>query len=79
MLSSDYTFAVEKIDETRDGCIPAVADEHLRIPVLVITQRHQGIRAAGTREPIRVTVLGTLQAGGLPLHDEAISNRQMRR
>jgi hypothetical protein len=56
-----------------------VMDEHLQIQVPAITKRHLGIRAVETREPIRVIVLRALQAYGVPVPDEAISDRRKKR
>jgi hypothetical protein len=56
-----------------------VVDEHLQIQVPAITKRHLGIRAVETREPIRVIVLRALQAYGVPVPDEAISDRRKKR
>lgn len=56
-----------------------VADEHLQIQVPAITKRYLGIRAVETREPIRVIVLRALQAYGVPVPDEAISDRRKKR
>ncbi len=58
---------------------PDEVDEHLQIQVPAITKRHLGIRAAETREPIRVIVLRALQAYGVPVPPEAISDRRKRR
>jgi hypothetical protein len=54
-------------------------DEHLQIQVPAITKRHLGIRAVETREPIRVIVLRALQAYGVPVPPEAISDRRKKR
>jgi hypothetical protein len=56
-----------------------VVDEHLQIQVPAITKRHLGIRAVETREPIRVIVLRALQAYGVHVPDEAISDRRKKR
>jgi hypothetical protein len=58
---------------------PDVVDEHLQIQIPAITKRHLGIRAVETREPIRVIVLRALQAYGVPVPDEAISDRRKKR
>lgn len=58
---------------------PDVVDEHLQIQVPAITKRHLGIRAVETREPIRIIVLRALQAYGVPVPDEAISDRRKKR
>ncbi|RTL94557.1 MAG: hypothetical protein EKK31_30555 [Hyphomicrobiales bacterium] len=54
-------------------------DEYLQIQVPSITKHHLGIRAAETREPIRVVVLRALKAYGVTVPDEAISDRRKRR
>jgi len=54
-------------------------DEYLQIQVPSVTKHHLGIRAAETREPIRVVVLRALQAYGVTVPDEAISDRRKRR
>ncbi|MGO8915306.1 MAG: hypothetical protein ACLQJR_05310 [Stellaceae bacterium] len=54
-------------------------DEHLQIQVPAITKRYLGIRAVETREPIRVIVLRALQAYGVPVPPEAISDRRKKR
>ena len=55
------------------------ADEHLQIQVPAVTRHHLGIRAAETREPIRVIVLRALKAYGVTVPEEAISDRRKRR
>jgi hypothetical protein len=54
-------------------------DEYLQIQVPAVTKHHLGIRAAETREPIRVVVLRALKAYGVNVPDEAISDRRKRR
>jgi hypothetical protein len=54
-------------------------DEYLQIQVPSVTKHHLGIRAAETREPIRVLVLRALKAYGVTVPDEAISDRRKRR
>jgi hypothetical protein len=54
-------------------------DEYLQIQVPAITKHHLGIRAAETREPIRVVVLRALKAYGVTVPDEAISDRRKKR
>lgn len=54
-------------------------DEYLQVQVPAITKHHLGIRAAETREPIRVLVLRALKAYGVTVPDEAISDRRKRR
>jgi hypothetical protein len=58
---------------------PDVIGEHIQIQVPAITKRYLGIRAVETREPIRVIVLRALQAYGVPVPDEAISDRRKKR
>ena len=54
-------------------------DEHLQIQVPAVTKRYLGIRAVETREPIRVIVLRALQAYGVPVPPEAITDRRKKR
>jgi hypothetical protein len=54
-------------------------DEYLQIQVPAITKHQLGIRAAETREPIRVIVLRALKAYGVTVPDDAISDRRKRR
>ena len=54
-------------------------DEYLQIQVPAVTKHQLGIRAAETREPIRVVVLRALKAYGVTVPDEAISDRRKRR
>ncbi|MET4325701.1 hypothetical protein ABIB80_001524 [Bradyrhizobium sp. i1.15.2] len=54
-------------------------DEYLQIQVPSVTKHHLGIRAAETREPIRVVVLRALKAYGVTVPDEAISDRRKKR
>lgn len=54
-------------------------DEYLQIQVPSVTKHHLGIRAAETREPIRVLVLKALKAYGVTVPDKAISDRRKRR
>jgi hypothetical protein len=54
-------------------------DGHLQMQVPSITKRHLGIRAVETREPIRVIVLRALQAYGVPVPADAISDRRKKR
>lgn len=58
---------------------PDELDEHLQIQVPAVTKRHLGIRAVETREPIRVIVLRALQAYGVPVPAEAISDPRKKR
>lgn len=60
--------------ETRDQ-----AEEHLQIQVPAVTRHDLGLRAAETREPIRVIVLRALKAYGVTVPEEAISDRRKRR
>ncbi|RTE88748.1 hypothetical protein D6B98_34375 [Bradyrhizobium sp. LVM 105] len=54
-------------------------DEYLQIQVPSVTKHHLEVRAAETREPIRVVVLRALKAYGVTVPDEAISDRRKRR
>lgn len=54
-------------------------DEYLQIQVPSVTKHQLGIRAAETREPIRVVVLRALKAYGVTVPDAAISDRRKRR
>lgn len=58
---------------------PIEVDEYLQIQVPSVTKHHLGIRAAETREPIRVVVLRALKAYGVTVPDEAISDRRKKR
>lgn len=58
---------------------PNKVDEYLQIQVPSVTKHHLGIRAAETREPIRVIVLRALKAYGVTVPDDAISDRRKRR
>jgi hypothetical protein len=58
---------------------PNDIDEHLQIQMPAITKRHLGLRAVETREPIRVIVLRALQAYGVPVPPDAISDRRKKR
>jgi hypothetical protein len=53
--------------------------QYQQIEVSSVTMHHRGIRAAETREPIRVVVLRALKAYGVTVSDEAISDRRKRR
>lgn len=55
------------------------ADEYLQLQVPAITKHQLSIRAAETREPIRVVVLRALKAYGLSVPDEAIFDRRKKR
>lgn len=55
------------------------ADEHLQVQVPAVTKRHLDVRAAETREPIRVIVLKALEAYGIPVPQGAISDRRRKR
>ena len=61
------------------GPSPEKVDEHLQIQARAITKRHLGLPAAETREPIRVIVLPALQAYGVPVPPDAISDRRKKR
>lgn len=54
-------------------------DEYLQIQVPSVTKHHLGIRAAETREPIRVVVLRALKAYGVTVPNKAIFDRRKRR
>ena len=54
-------------------------DEHLQVQVPALTKRHLDVRAAETREPIRVIVLKALEAYGIPVPKGAISDRRRKR
>ena len=53
-------------------------DEHLQIQVPGVTKRDLGQRALDAREPIRTIVLRALQAYGVKVPPEAISDRRKR-
>jgi hypothetical protein len=53
-------------------------DEHLQIQVPRVTKRDLGQRALDAREPIRMIVLRALQAYGVNVPPEAISDRRKR-
>lgn len=53
-------------------------DEHLQIQVPGVTKRDLGQRALDAREPIRMIVLRALQAYGVNVPSEAISDRRKR-
>lgn len=53
-------------------------DEHLQIQVPGVTKRDLGQRALDAREPIRMIVLRALQAYGVNVPAEAISDRRKR-
>ena len=53
-------------------------DEHLQIQVPGVTKRDLGQRALDAREPIRMIVLRALQAYGVTVPPEAISDRRKR-
>ncbi len=54
-------------------------DEHLQVQVPALTKRHLDVRAAETREPIRLIVLKALEAYGIPVPKGAISDRRRKR
>lgn len=62
-----------------DDQSPSDIDEFLQVQVPSVTKHHLGIRAAETREPIRVVVLRALKAYGVTVPEEAISDRRKRR
>lgn len=53
-------------------------DEHLQIQVPAVTKRDLGQRALDNREPIRMIVLRALQAYGVKVPTDAISDRRKR-
>lgn len=54
-------------------------DEHLQIQVPSVTKRDLGQRALDAREPIRMIVLRALQAYGVTVPADSISDRRKRR
>jgi hypothetical protein len=54
-------------------------DEHLQVQVPAITKRDLGQKALDSREPIRMIVLRALQAYGVKVPADAISDRRKRR
>lgn len=54
-------------------------DEHLQVQVPAITKRDLGQKALDNREPIRMIVLRALQAYGVKVPADAISDRRKRR
>ncbi len=53
-------------------------DEHLQVQVPGLTKRDLGQRSLDTREPIRMIVLRALQAYGVKVPPDAISDRRKR-
>lgn len=51
-------------------------DEHLQVQVPSVTKRDLGQKALDSREPIRMIVLRALQAYGVNVPAEAISDRR---
>lgn len=60
------------------GVLSDADDEHLQIQVPSVTKRDLGQRALDAREPIRMIVLRALQAYGVNVPTEAISDRRKR-
>jgi hypothetical protein len=54
-------------------------EEYLQILIPTSTRTHLGIRAAESRETLRVVVLRALQAYGVPVPDEAMVDRRGRK
>lgn len=54
-------------------------DEHLQVQIPASTKRYLGHRAVETREPIRMIVLKALDAYGVPVPPQAISDRRKHR
>lgn len=63
------------MNEGMDGGEP---DEFLQIQVPASTKRELGHRAVDAREPIRMIVLRALDAYGIPVPTEAITDRRKR-
>jgi hypothetical protein len=55
---------------------PEVDDEHLQVQVPAVTKRDLGQRSLDSREPIRMIVLRALDAYGVKVPVEAISDRR---
>lgn len=53
--------------------------EHLQIQVPSVTKHFLGKHAAETREPVRVVVLKALRAYGVPVPEEAITDRRKKK
>lgn len=51
-------------------------DEHLQVQVPSVTKHQLALRALQTREPIRMVVLRALDAYGVEVPPEAISDRR---
>lgn len=54
-------------------------EEYLQVRIPTSTRRHLGIRAAESRETMRVVVLKALQAYGVPVPDDAMVDRRGRK
>jgi hypothetical protein len=54
-------------------------DEHLQVQVPAVTKRNLGIKAAETRQPLRVIVLKALKAYGVTVPADAIADRRGRK
>ena len=57
---------------------PVGGDELLQLQVPTVTKRGLGHRAVDTREPIRMVVLRALDAYGIPVPADAITDRRRR-
>jgi hypothetical protein len=54
-------------------------DEYLQVQVPAVTKRNLGIKAAETRQPLRVIVLKALKAYGVTVPADAIFDRRGRK
>jgi hypothetical protein len=72
-------FIISCFNETMDFTGEAVGgDELLQVQVPSVTKRGLGHRAVDTREPIRMIVLRALDAYGIPVPADAITDRRRR-
>ena len=69
---NDFMKRTAASDRTKD-------DEHLQVQVPAVTKRNLGIKAAETRQPLRVIVLKALKAYGVTVPADAISDRRGRK
>lgn len=53
-----------------------VGDEHLQVQIPAVTKRDLGQRSLDSREPIRMIVLRALEAYGVSVPADAISDRR---
>lgn len=53
-------------------------DEHLQVQVPAVTKRDLGQKALDSREPLRMVVLRALQAYGVKVPADAITDRRKR-